>query len=42
MEKFKPTQEMIDAGYTNLLELNAEQLERVNKLRDLAGNQLIA
>lgn len=28
--------------YTNLLELNAEQLERVNKLRVLAGNQLIA
>lgn len=28
--------------YTNLLELNAEQLERVNKLRVFAGNQLIA
>ncbi|NCB03885.1 MAG: HNH endonuclease [Spirochaetia bacterium] len=28
--------------YTNLLELNAEQLEKVNKLRVLAGNQLIA
>ena len=28
--------------YTNLLELNAEQLERVNKLRVLVGNQLIA
>lgn len=28
--------------YTNLLELNAEQLVKVNKLRVLVGNQLIA